>query len=146
MSVFGIGSGLDDKRWRSVIRALAARGWLNVDHDAYGALKLTDAARPVLKGEVEVWLREPAARTRPSKRRATVDLGADTALFERLRDWRRQTALTHDVPAYVILHDATLREIAARKPATLVELGGISGIGARKLEAYGTAILAVLRE
>ena len=147
LSVFGVGTDLDDKRWRAVIRALAAKGWLSVDHDAYGALKLTEAARPVLKGEVQVMLREPAARKRKEKRRAgaAMDLSAqDAALFERLRDWRRQTALEHDVPAYVILHDATLREIAQRKPADLAALGSISGVGAKKLESYGTRLLALL--
>jgi ATP-dependent DNA helicase RecQ len=92
-------------------------------------------------------LREPTAKKRKEKRRAgaALDLSAqDAALFERLRDWRRQTALEHDVPAYVIFHDATLREIALRKPVDLAELGGIAGIGARKLEAYGTSILQVV--
>jgi len=147
LSVFGVGTDLDDKRWRAVIRALAAKGWVEVDHDAYGALKLTEAARPVLKGEVQVMLREPTARKRKEKRRAggAMDLSTqDAILFERLRDWRRQTALAHDVPAYVILHDATLREIAQRKPTDLAALAGISGVGAKKLETYGSAILALL--
>ena len=147
LSVFGIGTDLDDKRWRAVIRALAAKGWVSVDHDAYGALKLTETARPVLKGEVQVMLREPTAKKRKEKRKvgAAMDLSArDAALFERLRDWRRQTALEHDVPAYVIFHDATLREIALRKPVDLAELGTISGIGARKLEAYGASLLRVV--
>jgi ATP-dependent DNA helicase RecQ len=147
LSVFGVGTDLDDKRWRAVIRAMAAKGWLSVDHDAYGALKLTEAARPVLKGEVQVMLREPTARKRKEKRKsgATLDLSAqDAVLFERLRDWRRQTASEHDVPAYVIFHDATLREIALRKPVDLGALGMISGIGARKLEAYGASLLRVV--
>jgi ATP-dependent DNA helicase RecQ len=147
LSVFGVGTDLDDKRWRAVIRALAAKGWVEVDHDAYGALKLTEAARPVLKGEVQVMLREPAAKKRKEKRKvgAALDLSAqDAALFDRLRDWRRQTALEHDVPAYVIFHDATLQEIALRKPADLAELGTISGIGARKLESYGASLMEVL--
>jgi ATP-dependent DNA helicase RecQ len=145
LSVFGIGADLDDTRWRAVLRALVARGWLEVDHDAYGALKLTEEARPVLKGEVAVWLREPTARKRKGKPRQTaLTAGVDAGLFERLRDWRRQTAQAHDVPAYVIFHDATLQEIAARRPASLADLAGISGIGARKLEAYGTALLALV--
>ncbi|MEW5769983.1 MAG: DNA helicase RecQ [Pseudomonadota bacterium] len=147
LSVFGVGVDLDDKRWRAVLRALVAKGWVAVDHDAYSALKLTEAARPVLKGEVQVMLREPAARKRREKRKAGEALGlsAEAAvLFDRLRDWRRQTALAHDVPAYVILHDATLREIAQRRPADLGELAGIAGIGAKKLEAYGTELLRVV--
>ena len=151
LSVFGVGADLDDKRWRAVIRALAAKGWVEIDHDAYGALKLTEAARPVLKGEVRVMLREQAARKRKEREKrarktgTAMDLSAkDAALFERLRDWRRQTALEHDVPAYVIFHDATLREIALRKPADLAELGTISGIGAKKLESYGASLMDVL--
>ncbi|MEW6679046.1 MAG: DNA helicase RecQ [Pseudomonadota bacterium] len=147
LSVFGIGTDLDDKRWRTVLRALVAKGWVAVDHDAYGALKLTEAARPVLKGDIQVMLREPVARKRKEKRRTggTSDLPPlDAALFDRLREWRRETAKEHDVPAYVILHDATLREIALRKPADLGALGAISGIGAKKLEAYGDGLLRVV--
>jgi ATP-dependent DNA helicase RecQ len=147
LSVFGIGTDLDDKRWRTVLRALVAKGWVAVDHDAYGALKLTEAARPVLKGDIQVMLREPVARKRKEKRRtgAPSDLAPrDADLFERLRQWRSQTAKEHDVPAYVILHDATLREIASRKPADMGALGAISGIGAKKLEAYGEGLLRVV--
>lgn len=149
LSVFGIGTDLDDKRWRVVLRALAAKGWIETDHDAYGALKLAEAARPVLKGEVRVMLREPAARKRKDRRKTggTSDLSPqDAALFERLRGWRRQTALEHDVPAYVILHDATLREIAQRRPGDLDALGSIPGMGAKKLESHGAAILALLAD
>ncbi len=148
LSVFGIGTDLEDKRWRAVLRALAAKGWVEVDHDAYGALKLTEAARPVLKGEVQVMLREPTAKKRKEKRKsgAAMDLSTqDAALFDRLRDWRRQTALEHDVPVYVIFHDATLREIALRRPVDLAELGTISGIGAKKLESYGAGLLRVMQ-
>ncbi|MBI5331323.1 MAG: DNA helicase RecQ [Betaproteobacteria bacterium] len=154
LAVFGIGAELegrpgDDKRWRSVIRQMAVRGWLAVDHDAYGALRLTEAARPVLRGEVQVMLREQAARRGKEKRarRAVEGLAqGDEALFDRLRNWRRQTALVHNVPAYVILHDATLRNIAGARPATLAELGEIAGIGATKLERYGAEIVAVVTE
>ncbi len=145
LSVFGIGGELDEKHWRAVLRQLVVKGWLSVDHGAYGALKLTDAARPVLKGEREVWLREPARRREKEKRRAVVaPAGVDATLFERLRAWRRKVAEEKGVPAYVILHDATLREIAAHKPRNLAELGEISGIGVRKLEAYGEEVLGVV--
>jgi ATP-dependent DNA helicase RecQ len=153
LSVFGIGTELDgkpadDKRWRAVIRALVARGWLNVDHDAFGALKLTEAARPVLKGEVPVMLRQPIPKKQKATKSSTLTQDMDiyeADLFDRLREWRRQTANEHDVPAYVIFHDSTLREIALQKPMNLTEMGEISGIGARKLEAYGTGLLAVVQ-
>jgi ATP-dependent DNA helicase RecQ len=147
LSVFGIGTELEDKRWRSVIRQLALRGWLSVDHDAFGALRLTDAARPVLRGEERVMLRELAISTRAARKakRAAVGLAdADAALFQALRDWRRAQAEAKGVPAYVILHDATLKAIAALRPDHPAQLEAIPGIGARKLEAYGEQIVAVV--
>jgi ATP-dependent DNA helicase RecQ len=152
LAVFGAGAALagraaDEKRWRAVIRQLAVRGWLAVDHEAHGALRLTEAARPVLRGEIPVMLREESARRRPEKRAtpAMAGLGAaDAGLFERLRDWRRTAAQAHNLPAYVILHDATLRAIAAARPASLDELARIPGIGASKLERYGTDIVALV--
>jgi ATP-dependent DNA helicase RecQ len=150
LSVFGIGASQTDKVWRAVLRQLVVRGLLEVDHTAYGALKLTAAARPVLKGKEQVWLREievrAASKARRSKTRLAVDHNDEDPLFLSLRAWRRATANEKGLPAYVILHDATLREIAARKPATLAELGEISGFGTKKLEAYGEAVLAVVAE
>ena len=152
----GIGASQTDKVWRAVLRQLVVRGLLEVDHTAYGALKLTAAARPVLKGEEQVWLRAIEVRTRSNstqqrKSRLPSSSGQgyhddEDPLFISLRAWRRETANEKGVPAYVILHDATLREIAARKPATLAELGEISGLGAKKLEAYGEAVLGVVAE
>ena len=153
LSVFGIGASQTDKVWRAVLRQLVVRGLMEVDHTAYGALKLTAAARPVLKGEETVMLRAIEVRAASSseitpglqlRRRAYHD--DEDPLFIALRAWRRETANEKGVPAYVILHDATLREIAARKPATLAELGEISGLGAKKLEAYGEAVLEVVAE
>jgi ATP-dependent DNA helicase RecQ len=146
LSVFGVGANQTDKVWRAVLRQLVVRGLLEVDHAAYGALKLTTAARPVLKGEEQVWLRAIEARAKRSKTRLAVDHNDEDPLFLALRAWRRATANEKGVPAYVILHDSTLREIAARKPATLDELGEITGMGAKKLEAYGKAVLAVVAE
>ncbi len=147
LSVFGIGANLDDKRWRAVLRQLVVRGLLEVDHAAYGALKLTEAARPVLKGEETVMLRALEVRpARSRKSRLAVDHSDEDPLFLALRAWRRETANEKGIPAYVILHDATLREIAARRPATLAELGEISGLGTKKLEAYGEDVLAVVAE
>jgi ATP-dependent DNA helicase RecQ len=147
LSVFGIGANQTDKVWRAVLRQLVVRGLLEVDHTAYGALKLTAAAKPVLKGEEIVMLRAIEARAARSKKtRLAVDHNDEDPLFMSLRAWRRETANEKGVPAYVILHDATLREIAARRPATLAELGEISGLGTKKLEAYGEAVLAVVAE
>jgi len=157
LSVFGIGASQTDKVWRAVLRQLVVRGLLEVDHTAYGALKLTAAAKPVLKGEETVMLRAIEVRRRSDqtqrskKSRFAPSSGEgvhndEDPLFLSLRAWRRETANEKGVPAYVILHDATLREIAARRPATLAELGEISGLGTKKLEAYGEAVLAVVAE
>jgi len=147
LSVFGIGASQTDKVWRAVLRQLVVRGLLEVDHTAYGALKLTAAAKPVLKGEETVMLRAIEVRpARSKKTRLAVDHSDEDPLFLALRAWRRETANEKGVPAYVILHDATLREIAARRPATLAELGEISGLGTKKLEAYGEAVLVVVEE
>jgi ATP-dependent DNA helicase RecQ len=143
LSVFGIGAELDERQWRAVFRQLVVQGLLAVDHAAYGALKLTEASRPVLRGEVPVRFRQEsrvevlAARPKPAA-------PADPDLFERLRAWRREAAAARGVPAYVILHDATLREIASQRPRTLAALATVPGIGTRKLDAYGAAILAVV--
>jgi ATP-dependent DNA helicase RecQ len=146
LSVFGVGANQTDKVWRAVLRQLVVRGLLEVDHAAYGALKLTAAARPVLKGEEQVWLRAIEARAKRSKTRFAVDHNDEDPLFLALRAWRRETANEKGLPAYVILHDSTLREIAARKPTTLAELGEITGLGAKKLEAYGKNVLKVVAE
>ena len=150
LSVFGVGANLDDKRWRAVLRQLVVRGLLEVDHTAYGALKLTAAARPVLKGEETIMLRALEVRPARKKSRLAPSSGGvhddEDPLFLSLRAWRRETANEKGVPAYVILHDATLREIAARRPATLRELGEIPGLGTKKLEAYGEDVLAVVAD
>jgi len=152
LAVFGLGAALDDTAWRSVFRQLVAHGFVRVDHASYGALKLTEAARPVLKGEARVELRRAAPRTRGSRtrgaRRPAVNGTALTAaqgtLLDALRAWRLEEARTQAVPAYVIFHDRTLAEIAQVRPRDLLALGAIAGIGARKLERYGAALLAVV--
>jgi ATP-dependent DNA helicase RecQ len=148
LSVFGIGADLDDDAWRGVFRQLVALGFVEVDHAAYGALKLAEAARPVLKGEARVQMRELAPRApKPRRERSRASEGlapADAAVLDRLREWRLAEARAQAVPAYVILHDSTLAEIARRRPRRVHELAGLPGIGARKLERYGEALLAVL--
>ena len=146
LTTFGIGADLDDKLWRSVFRQLVARALLAVDHDRFGALTLTEAARPLLKGEAAFEIRQPVKKGKRLKagRGRIVPTGAEADLYERLRAWRADTARERNVPAYVIFHDATLLEIASRKPGSLEELGAVSGIGDRKLDAYGPALLELL--
>ena len=149
LQVFGLGRDLDETSWRTVFRQLVALGLARVDHDAYGGLKLTAAARPVLRGEARVEMRRAVERTRvPRTRaaRAAAQGGGDAALLERLRAWRLDESRTQAVPAYVILHDRTLMEIAATRPGDLAALRAIAGIGARKLERYGTALVALVNE
>jgi ATP-dependent DNA helicase RecQ len=152
LSVFGVGADLDEAGWRGVFRQLVALGLVRVDHESHGALKLTDASRAVLRGEQTVDMRRTVARGKakrslsPTGERVGVrgagDLsGAAADLFERLKVWRREEAHRQGVPAYVILHDATLVEIAHRKPASLAELAVVGGIGAKKLERYGDALV-----
>ncbi|WP_306360177.1 DNA helicase RecQ [Nocardia sp. CC227C] len=152
LKVFGVGSELRDIEWRGVIRQLLAQGLLAV-HGDYGVLTLTEASNQVLFEKRQVKLRrEPerskAARTSKSgkaSRLAAADMSpADNELFEKLRAWRAGVAKEQGVPAYVVFHDATLREIAARKPASLADLGGISGIGEGKRAKYGEGVLEVV--
>jgi ATP-dependent DNA helicase RecQ len=148
LTVFGIGTDLRESEWRAVARQLLAQGLLAVEGD-YGALVLTDDSAPVLARQREVMLRrDPAAATatrRAPTPRSTVDLPADAgSRFERLRAWRAATAKEQGVPAYVIFHDATLREIATDAPATLAALSRVSGVGENKLAKYGDQILEVI--
>jgi ATP-dependent DNA helicase RecQ len=143
LSVFGIGTSQTDKVWRAVLRQLVVRGLLEVDHTAYGALKLTLAAKPVLKGEEQVWLR--AIEARPARKKSRLaDHSDEDPLFDALRAWRADLAREQGVPAYVILHDKTLRELAARRPPSLTELLGVPGIGQAKAERYGEALLRLM--
>jgi ATP-dependent DNA helicase RecQ len=154
LSVFGIGTELSDTEWRAVVRQVLAQGLLGVDTDGYGTLRLTEDSAAVLGGSRNVRLRreaprEPTTRTRPTRRgaAAAVDLDADaTVVFERLRTWRAATAKEQGVPAYVVFHDATLREIATRVPGTLDELSTVSGVGVAKLEKYGPQLLEALHD
>ena len=155
LTVFGIGNDLNEKQWRAVIRQLVAMGHLRADSEAYGALKLTESARGVLKGETEVMLREAAPGTGNRASRAKSRRGdlapraetrpADAGLQAALRAWRADIARQRGVPAYVVLHDSTIDGIAAARPSTLNALRNIPGIGDKKLEHYGDEILALVR-
>ncbi|WP_406477185.1 DNA helicase RecQ [Streptomyces platensis] len=151
LSVFGVGADLREAEWRGVVRQLLAQGLLAVEGD-YGTLVLTEASGEVLGGRREVPMRrepEKAARAAKAKtkgkRAAPADLPeAALPVFEALRGWRGRTAKEQGVPAYVIFHDATLREIATLGPTTMAELGTVSGVGENKLAKYGQPILDVL--
>ncbi|MDT9682245.1 DNA helicase RecQ [Streptomyces sp. TRM76323] len=154
LSVFGIGTDLTEAQWRGVVRQLLAQRLLAVQGE-FNTLALTDESADVLAGRRQVLLRtEPEKPSRTSaksgggrKKAAPVDLPEEALpVFERLRAWRAATAKEQGVPAYVIFHDATLREIAAAPPATLAELGGVSGVGENKLAKYGQALLDALAE
>ncbi|KAF1697912.1 DNA helicase RecQ [Pseudoxanthomonas jiangsuensis] len=156
ISTYGIGADLDANAWRSVFRQLVVAGLLEVDAEGHGSLRLGPAARPVLRGEQEVHLREEPARKsgrgggsgggeRRSESTLHVDAG-DRPLFDALRAWRGQMAREQNVPAYVIFHDRTLRDIAQLRPASISELARVGGIGGGKLGRYGEAVLEIVRE
>ncbi|MFC5942092.1 DNA helicase RecQ [Micromonospora harpali] len=154
LSVFGIGEELSEAEWRGVVRQLLAQGLLAVEGD-YGTLVLTDASDEVQIGRRQVPMRREtvrppkarsAAKARPGAA-AVVELPAGAEpVFERLRAWRAATAKEQGVPAYVVFHDATLRQIAADPPSTLDELARVNGVGEAKLARYGEHLLAALSE
>ncbi|MEU4371806.1 DNA helicase RecQ [Micromonospora chersina] len=153
LSTFGIGTDLREAEWRGVVRQLLAEGLLAVEGD-YGTLALTEASAEVLGRRRTVTMRrepERQASGRSAKPRGAATVVADLApaavpVFERLRAWRAATAKEQGVPAYVVFHDATLRQIATEAPTSLAELSRISGVGDNKLAKYGEGILAVLTE
>ncbi|WP_460364567.1 DNA helicase RecQ [Actinocorallia lasiicapitis] len=151
LTVFGIGTELGEAEWRGVVRQLLAQGLLGVEGD-YGTLVLTDASAEVLGRRRDVLMRREPERTRTAaaktkKPAVPVDFPAEAQpLFEHLRAWRAAQAKERGVPAYVIFHDATLREFAVRRPANRTELGSISGVGEAKLERFGESLLAALAD
>jgi ATP-dependent DNA helicase RecQ len=146
LTTFGIGGERSAREWRAIVRQCVALGLLEVDHEAYGALRLAGESRAVLKSERTVALRTWREPKRAARTRGTGEAlaGPAQALFDRLRAWRGEAARRHGVPAYVIFHDATLRDIARTRPGSLQALRGISGIGAKKLEAYGEDIVGLV--
>ncbi|MFN9488405.1 MAG: DNA helicase RecQ [Betaproteobacteria bacterium] len=147
LPVFGVGADIDEASWRNVFRQLVALGFAAPDHAAYGALQLTEASRAVLKGEQRVAMRELQPRKgRLAKTRgaAKAAVAGDAGLLDRLKAWRLEQARAQAVPAYVILHDRTLAEIASLRPPDIGALSGISGIGTKKLERYGDALLRII--
>ena len=153
LSTFGIGADLSETQWRGVLRQLIALGHLRAEGE-YNTLELMDSAREVLKGEVQLLLRVPAEtprRSRAARSTGAKEKPAPVALddegqrrYAALKAWRAEVAREHNLPAYVVFHDATLAEMARSQPDSLAALAGISGVGAKKLEAYGREILRVL--
>ncbi|HNM39876.1 MAG TPA: RQC domain-containing protein, partial [Giesbergeria sp.] len=159
LSTFGLGKEYTEAQLRGVLRQLLATGAVGLhkvsmeNGHSFDTLTLTDGSRPVLRGEQSVLLREATAHAAPKKARrasappaAAANLGQEAQVrFINLKAWRAEVAREHNLPAYVIFHDATLAAIAERCPATLDDLQGISGMGAKKLEAYGEDVLRVVR-
>src|SRR5450830_280303 len=154
LSTFGIGSDKSEAEWRALLRQLIALGLVSVDYENFSSLKLTEASRTVLRGETKVQLRQykKAEKAVKHKRQSAKDYAetelntAEQTRFDKLRWWRVETARTHNVPAYVIFPDATLREIARQAPQTLIALRAISGVGDKKLDSYGAEILQLIEE
>lgn len=147
LSTFGIGKGINDKGWFSIYRQLVTLGYLAVDPEGHGGLKLDPRARPLLKGEMELMLRkdaEPSLGTSAPKGRPARTT-EETRLFEDLRILRRELAETQGVPPYVIFQDAVLDEMIRKRPQSLAEFARLSGVGQKKLERYGDAFLNALK-
>ncbi|MBS3954378.1 MAG: DNA helicase RecQ [Methylomicrobium sp.] len=148
-STFGIGKTIDEKQWRSVFRQLVARGLVAVDFTAHGALKLTEACRPILRGEQNLMLRKDVLFTKKQQSgradRVNKDNQKNSSLWEALRTLRRELAEAQDVPPYMIFGDATLNEMLEKKPLTHAHFIALSGVGQRKLDLYGDKFIAVIK-
>lgn len=151
LSTYGIGRDLDERTWRGVFRQLVAASLLEVDSEGHGGLRLTDASRQVLKGERQVMMRRenPAAgreRERGTQRTGLPVQPQDLTLFNALRGLRAELAKEQNVPAFVIFHDSTLRNIAEQRPTSIDALSYIGGIGGGKLARYGAQLIEIVRE
>jgi ATP-dependent DNA helicase RecQ len=154
LSTFGIGAELAETQWRGVLRQLIANNMVRVDSEAFSTLQLLPDARAVLRGEVTVMLREQALGGNADRKKRSVktsvkgmaEASLNAGAMERLgklKAWRAEVAREHNLPAFVIFHDATLRALAEQDPQSLGDLEGISGMGAKKLQAYGAEVLRV---
>ncbi|MFT7246267.1 MAG: ATP-dependent DNA helicase RecQ [Candidatus Azotimanducaceae bacterium] len=147
LSVFGIGKEHTYDEWRGIVRQLVVRGLVRVDVEGFNGLHLTEFCRPVLRGEEELLLQKLTRKASPAKKRGkptAFDLDYDELLYEQLREWRMATAKQKGLPPYTILHDSTLKEIAALKPQSIDSLLDISGIGSAKLDQYGAALIDII--
>jgi len=147
LPTFGVGDALDNNQWRSVFRQLVGRGYLSVDLQGFGALKLQEKCRPLLRGECEIALRLDQ-KQKVAKRQTKTPLPEDinVGLWEALRDCRRELAEEQGVPPYVIFHDSTLVEMCSAVPKTLDAFSKLSGVGERKLMKYGEAFIAAIKD
>ncbi len=145
LPTFGVGKALDTRQWKSVYRQLVARGYLSVDMARFGALCLQESARGVLRGEVEVLLRQdPKASTARRTTKTALPEHIDVGLWEALRECRRQLAEDQGIPPYIIFHDRTLQLICEQRPKNVTEFAAISGVGDRKRDKYAEAFLRVV--
>ena len=153
LSTYGIGASFSETQLRGVLRQLIAMGALNVQGQVFNTLQLTEGSRAVLRGDAKVLLRESVSHKAEKRSRkpqavgpAAANLNQDAMVrYINLKAWRAEVAKEHNLPAYVIFHDATLAHIASADPQNLEDLQGISGIGVKKLEAYGREVLQVCR-
>lgn len=148
LAVFGRGVDLSYNEWRSVLRQLVVRRLVEVDVMGYGGLKLHADCRPILKGEQPIFLHrdlEVPVATRQTRKLDIESLDYDELIYESLKDWRKETSRQQKIPPYTVMHDATLKEIAALLPATSSELRMITGIGDHKLEKYGDELLSLVQ-
>ena len=153
LSTFGIGKDLSLAQWRSVIRQLIVRGLLISDAERYGALRLTEKSRSVLKGEIQLLLREDTTEPRLTKPKSKFNSNfsrgvsdSDHALWDELRACRKALADEHNIAPYMVFHDATLMEMMELRPDSETTLLNISGVGEAKLERFGEAFLQVIRQ
>ena len=145
LQVFGIGKDLSEPEWRSVVRQLLVRGLIEADIEGHGGLRLTQACKPILRGEETISLSRTVAPVKTRRRSATPeDLDYDEHLYEQLRALRTELAEEEGIPPYVIFHDRSLKEMAAMKPDSLSAMLDISGVGQSKLTRYGERFLHVL--
>jgi ATP-dependent DNA helicase RecQ len=157
LSTFGIGADWSETQWRALLRQLVAREAVQVDAAHFNTLHLAEGARDILKGGAQVWMKQASekptrARGKGASRNAAKAVAPDgqpLSLSQRdcldaLKAWRAEVAREHNLPAFVIFHDSTLRALAAEQPRTMADLDGIAGIGQKKREAYGTEVLRVV--
>ncbi len=145
LASYSIGTDLDNNQWRSVFRQLVARGYLSVDLERFGGLRLETACRPLLRGEERIELRlDIKVKAAKRQTKTALALDVDVALWEALRDCRREFAEERGVPPYVIFHDSALQEMCVNLPRDLNEFSLVSGVGERKLEKYGPAFVRVI--
>lgn len=147
LPTYGIGKSLDNNQWSSVFRQLVARGYLCVDMERFGAMRLEEKCRPLLRGEEPIELRRDIKKKEAKRLTKTyLPEDMDVALWEVLRECRRELADEQGIPPYIIFHDRTLQEMCVTVPQTMEQFGQLGGVGERKLDKYGPAFLQVINE